>query len=253
MFNTLLAQKPYEPPDGFFDAAKAIQWLHEPSLAEWSHMTRTAKKPLRGSYGFCASSLMMHKSCLSNKPKRRPAWKKCWTELGDYYPPLPQVETSSSECGAYPSVEVQRPSSYSPDLNQPHHYHDEPGTNHGAGALHDAPQWDVEYILFEIRSGLALATEVERVGELRRHSKWGQSTTVSGQQIIFGGWYVNGRNTAGRIRIAKNGGGYEYGGTAELMAVMAGFDRCDGQRAGSGMNGGIDPGQRIYDRARRPM
>ncbi|KAJ7604004.1 hypothetical protein FB45DRAFT_1013756 [Roridomyces roridus] len=61
------------------------------------------------------------------------------------------------------------------------------------------------------------------------------------------------RNTAGRIRIAKNGGGYEYGGTAELMAMMAGFDRCDGQRAGSGMNGGIDPGQRIYDRARRPM
>ncbi|KAJ7617749.1 hypothetical protein FB45DRAFT_1007499 [Roridomyces roridus] len=108
-------------------------------------------------------------------------------------------------------------------------------------------------ILFEIRSGLSLATEVERVGELRQHSKWGQSTTVSGQQIIFGGWYVNGRNTAGWIRIAKNGGGYEYGGTAELMAVMAGFDRCDGQRAGSGMNGGIDPGQQIYDRARRPM
>ncbi|KAJ7610223.1 hypothetical protein FB45DRAFT_1122202 [Roridomyces roridus] len=103
------------------------------------------------------------------------------------------------------------------------------------------------------RESLSLATEVKRVGELCQHSKWGQSTTVSGQQIIFGGWYVNGRNTAGRIRIAKNGGGYEYGGTAELMAVMAGFDRCDGQRAGSGMNGGIDPGQRIYDRARRPM
>ncbi|KAJ7643506.1 hypothetical protein FB45DRAFT_277364, partial [Roridomyces roridus] len=98
---------------------------------------------------------VMHKSCLSNKPKRRPAWKKCWTELGDYYPFPPQVETSSSEREAHPSVEVQGPSSYDgPDVNQPHHY--EHGTNYGAGPLYDAAQCDAEYA-----SAVELARQLE--------------------------------------------------------------------------------------------
>ncbi|KAJ7643689.1 hypothetical protein FB45DRAFT_1113857 [Roridomyces roridus] len=88
----------------------------------------------------------------------------------------------------------------------------------------------------------------------RKSNEWGNCVNTPNGAINDRIWSTdNIRNTAGRIRIAKNGGGYEYGGTAELMALMAGFDRCDGQRAGSGTNSDIDPGQRIYDRARRPM